>query len=89
MYQTRIGVPKVVLLVAMLLKRCSQIIWVSLEISISFWFICQNIWSSQVFILSQNLMVDPVMVDNTEKQSLEAQGLRFLALTLLLNNIEI
>ena len=29
--------------------------------SISFWYICQNIWSSQVFTLCQNLMVDPVL----------------------------
>ena len=30
------------------------------SLSISFWYICQNIWSSQVFTLCQNLMVDPV-----------------------------
>ena len=30
------------------------------SLSISFWYICQNIWSSQVFTLSQFLMVDPV-----------------------------
>ena len=31
-------------------------------LSISFWYICQNIWSSQVFTLCQNLTVDPVNV---------------------------
>ena len=30
-------------------------------LSISFWQICQNIWSSQVFTLCQLLMVDPVI----------------------------
>ena len=29
-------------------------------LSISFWYICQNIWSSLVFTLCQFLMVDPV-----------------------------